>query len=90
MRRILLVLSVAALMAAMLVASALPAFAQAGENAGCAGQEFSAAATGLPPGTLGNAISTNAQEQPPGAVGKSISFLAKEPRNACPPLVVIP
>jgi hypothetical protein len=82
MRRLLLVMSVAALMAAMLVASALPAFAQASEDASCAGQEFSDLGTSSP-GFLGNAFSTGAQTAPPGDLGLAVSLTAQAPRNAC-------
>ena len=86
MRRILTVLALAALMAAMVVATALPAFAQASGEAGCVGQALSTAATTTPPGTVGNTISTGAQAFAPGEVGKQFSEQAQQPRDACPPL----
>ena len=46
MRRIVSVLAVMAIMAAMLVASAIPAFAAAGDNANCVGQVRSTAVPG--------------------------------------------
>ena len=46
MRRILLVLSVAALMAAMMVAMAVPAFAVANPQASCGGEAQSSAEAG--------------------------------------------
>ncbi len=82
LRRLLLVLSVAALMAAMLVASALPAFAQASEKASCAGQQFSDLGTSSP-GTAGTAFSFGAQTAPPGDLGFAVSLTAQAPRNAC-------
>jgi hypothetical protein len=86
MRRLLLVLSVAALMAAMLVASALPAFAQAGEDASCVGQilsETATGSTGFPPGTVGRTVSTAAQTLDPGLVGLVFSVTAQLPREEC-------
>ncbi len=86
MRRILLVLTVALVMAAMMVATALPAFAQASEDTGCAGQALSTAATETPPGTVGNTIRTFNEQAFPGAIGRSFKQQAQQPRDACPDL----
>ena len=58
LRRIISVLSVALVMAAMLVAIAIPAFAAAGDNANCVGQIRSTAA----PGNTGPLISGYASD----------------------------
>ena len=58
MRRIVSVLTVMAIMAAMMVASAIPAFADAGDNANCIGQLRSTAA----PGYTGPVISGYASD----------------------------
>lgn len=58
MRRIFSVLTVIAIMTAMLVASAIPAFAAAGDNANCVGQVCSTAA----PGNNGPVISGYASD----------------------------
>jgi hypothetical protein len=75
MRRILLVLSLMALMAAMLVATAMPAFAVADPQASCSGEAQSSAETGdvgqssryaatqLPAGTLGDIHSGSNQNE---------------------------
>jgi len=88
MKRIILMLTVAAMMAAMLVGTALPAFAQASERASCVGQAFSEAATTAPPGAVGNLLSTVAQGAPPGTVGQEVSGGTQLPREACPSLGV--
>jgi hypothetical protein len=86
MRRIISLVVVALVMAAMMLATALPAFAQASENAGCVGQAFSTGATTRPPGDVGSTVSDFATEQPPGAVGQDVTMTTQEPRDDCPPL----
>jgi hypothetical protein len=86
MRRTISLVVVALVMAAMMLATALPAFAQASENAGCVGQSVSTAATTRPPGAVGSEVSTAATEEPPGAVGQAFSGQTQQPRDACPPL----
>jgi hypothetical protein len=83
-------LTVAAMMAAMLVATALPAFAQASENAGCVGQAFSEGATTAPPGAVGDTASFWARLLPPGEAGQGIAEVTQQPRDDCPPLNVQP
>ena len=75
MRRIMLILSVAALLAAMVALSALPAFA-ASDNSSCKGTFFSEV---LQPGTKGELISEVAKEQ--GGLGQ---FLG-QPVRSCNP-----
>ncbi len=77
MKRIFSVLAVMAIMAAMLMASAIPAFA-ASDNANCIGQRISVAPT-TPP--RGEAISAGAQQ---GLVGLGLSTEAHQERDACP------
>ncbi len=81
MRRIILVLTVALVMAAMLVASALPAFAAAGFNANCVGK------------TATTLNQEGKAEGDAGRGGQTIGFLSQElgatgevaSTNSCPP-----
>jgi hypothetical protein len=77
MRRILVVLTVAALMAGMLVAGALPVYAVANDNTSCVGEAFSEA----PAGSQGVLVSTTATGTEPGVLGAGLSTFApkKEP-----------
>jgi hypothetical protein len=84
-RRIMLVVTVALVMAAMMVAMAMPAFAQASDNANCVGQALSTRATTQPPGSVGSEVSGAAQQEPPG-VGQDFTEQTQQPRDACPPL----
>jgi hypothetical protein len=86
MRRIISLVVVALVMAVMMLASALPVFAQASEKAGCVGQALSTAATTAPPGTVGFTISSGATTSPPGYVGQQFSDQTQAPREECPPL----
>jgi hypothetical protein len=61
MKRILLVVTVALVMAAMMVASAAPAFAVASEKANCAGEDASGKATSDGK-SFGQANAQNAQD----------------------------
>ena len=90
MRRLLLVFTVALVMAAMLMATTLPAFAQASENAGCVGQAVSTAATNAPPGSVGNTLKTANKMRPPGSNGDAFRKQAHQPRDDCPGFTVIP
>jgi hypothetical protein len=72
MRRIIALLSVMAVMGAMMVAMAMPSFAQAGEKAGCVGQALSMAATTTPPGTVGSKVSEATATFTPGSVGQAV------------------
>ena len=76
MRRTVSVLAVTALMVAMLMASAIPAFAAAGENAGCIGQRLSVA----PPGDVGPVLSEAAQQD---FLGPLVSSTAQIPPELC-------
>ena len=80
MRRILMLLTVALVMAAMMVAMAMPAFAEASDNASCVGQGLS---EDTRPGSgqlKGEQISGGAQSEP-GLIGEIFSTLA--PMNGC-------
>ena len=77
MRRILLVLTVALVMAAMVVALAVPAFAQADPHASCQGAAHS---NQEPPGTAGHLHSTLIPE-----LGRSNGEVAKLFARAAPP-----
>ena len=79
MRRIISVLAVAALMAGMLLASALPVFAAASDNTSCIGEAFSEA----PPGSQGEVVRTAATGNEPGFVGERVSSVAPE-KEVCP------
>jgi hypothetical protein len=84
MRRILVLLLVAAMMALMLVAGALPVFAAASDDASCLGEAFSEA----PPGTKGEGVSTIAsgtQGHEPGFWGEEASRYAPQ-KEDCPGL----
>jgi hypothetical protein len=77
MRRMILVLTVAAMMAAMMVASAMPASAAASDNSSCKGQVFSDI---LEPGPeKGELVSESAKEF--GGLGQSFG----EPLRSCNP-----
>ncbi len=86
-RRILTTLTAALMVAMVVAATALPAFAQASENAGCVGQAVSTAATTTPPGTVGNTLRFFAGM---GVVGEDTRVQTKEDRADCPPLNVQP
>ena len=75
MRRTFSVLAVTALMVAMLMASAIPAFAAASENAGCIGQRLS----GAPPGDVGPVLSEIAGP----SLGPAVSSTAQIPPEQC-------
>ena len=82
MRRILTVLSVTVLMAAMLAASAMPAFARppafaANENDSCVGQAYS---SDVPAGYKGQLVSGIAKNGD-GEVGENSSYYASFPRD---------
>ena len=77
MRRILSVLSVAALMAAMLVAMAMPAFGAASPEANCIGE----AASHQEPGTKGQVVSHEATRPGDEGVGEEVSSATKAPRE---------
>ena len=79
MRRIILLVVVALVMAAMLIASALPVFAAASDNISCVGEAFS----GALPGTQGEVVRTAATEGGPGFVGERVSGAAPE-KEPCP------
>ena len=74
MKRIIVVLSVMAIMAAMAVAMAMPAFAAASEKASCVGEAFSEAPAGL----KGPAVSAFAKQ---GGIGGPISGIAQLPHE---------
>jgi hypothetical protein len=76
LKRILSVLAVAALMAAIMVASAMPALAAASDNSSCKGQVFSDI---LEPGDKGELVSESAKEF--GGLGQSFG----EPLRSCNP-----
>jgi hypothetical protein len=76
MKRIFSVLALMAVMAAMMVASAIPAFAAAPEGAGCVGR----ANSNTPPTTKGPAISAGAKL---GFVAPEVTQAAHEPHDAC-------
>jgi len=61
-------------MAAMVVASAMPAFAAASENASCVGESFSNA----PPESKGQFVSELAEQ---GGIGPAVSGSAHNPRE---------
>jgi hypothetical protein len=83
MRRVISVLSVATLMGAMLVASALPVFAAAsGEDAGCKGIIVSTFSTESPAGATGEDLSTFASEE--GGAGQLFGVLRSCNLNAPP------
>jgi hypothetical protein len=86
MRRIISVVAVVTIMAALVAATALPVFAQASENAGCVGQALSTAGTTLPPGSVGNTIGSFAVSHPAGVVGEEFTGQTQEPREDCPEL----
>ena len=76
MKRIIMILTVALVMAAMMVAMAMPAFAVANETASCRGQGISDTATSEP-GAVGEGTSSAAQSDHP--YGKNfVSELAHE------------
>ena len=77
MRRIILLVVVALVMAAMLIASALPVFAAASDNASCVGEAFSEA----PPGTKGEVASTAATGNEPGYVADRVSTFGPQKEN---------
>jgi hypothetical protein len=87
MRRIISLVVVALVIAAMMLATALPAFAKASGKAGCVGQAVSTGATTAHPGTVGSTVSEGATTAPPGgAVGQSFREQTQEPRDHCPEL----
>jgi len=77
MKRIIMVLTVATLMAVMLVAGALPVYAAASDTSSCVGEAFSEA----PAGSQGEVVSTVATGTEPGFLGARISTFGplKEP-----------
>ena len=82
MRRILLVLTVALVRVAMMVAMALPAFADASGKASCQGQDLSTIASRFH-GVVGEEFGRDAPEARQ-RVGDTQSSRAKDqPRNAC-------
>jgi hypothetical protein len=82
-KRILILLTVAALMAAMLVASAMPAFAVAGDTASCRGQGISDLATSET-GAVGEGTTEQTNQNPGIRYGKTfVSGLAQQ-NSPCP------
>ncbi len=82
LKRILLVLTVAVVMAAMMALAGGPAFAKASDKASCQGQDLSFVATGEP-GSVGEAFGSFAPEFGQ-KTGESQSNRARNhPRNAC-------
>ena len=80
-RRILVLLTVAAMMAAMMVAGALPVFAAASDDASCIGEAFSEA----PAGAQGELVSRAATGNEPGSLGEEVSRFSPQKEN-CPGL----
>ena len=76
MRRILMVLTVTALMAAMMMATAMPAFALSSPKANCLGE----LASHLEPGTKGQFVSHEATTTK--GVGEEAKYATKLPREA--------
>ena len=83
MKRILMVLTVALVMAALMVASALPAFAVASDTASCRGQGISDLATSEP-GAVGEGTTEQTNQNPGIRYGKTfVSGLAQQ-NSPCP------
>jgi hypothetical protein len=73
MRRILVLLAVALVMAALVVAMAMPAFADVSPNANCVGQFVAGNNISYEPGTGGRLLATAEHTFGPGAIGADAS-----------------
>jgi hypothetical protein len=84
-RRIILVLSVASLMVAMVVVTALPAFAQGKAQCGIGAIESEGATETFEPGGLGGATSQFAKSQKASGsnLGQAVAFEPEPPATQC-------